>query len=531
MTRVLGPLEIERVGEPVRLAGRKQRLLLAALLVAEPRAMSTARLADVLWPDELPSDPTASLQVHVSRLRGALGEAEVILTEPPGYRLDGGRVDLDAARFEALVNAARTTSDPGAGLAGLDEALALWRGAAYADVAELSFARGEAARLEELRFAAMELRAELLLDLGRLQEATSVLEALIAADALRERPRDQLARALYRLGRQGDALAVLREHRRLVNEELGLDPSPTLERLERQILSHDLAGAGEPAVAPPSGPAAGDALVGPPLDIGYLDAGGRTIAVGEAGDGPTLVVLPGFVSNLSTIAEGRDPRSRLLAELAASFRIVTYDRLGTGLSAGELDDPSAEASAVELEGLLDALGEAPVAVLAISCAGPVAATVAARRPDAVSHLIFLGTYADGAATFGDPAVTASVCSLVRAHWGLGSKLLMDLMYPSASAGFVRLFARGQREAAPVEVAARYLEAMFAADASGVLDEISAPALVIHYTGDRAIPFRGARELAAALPRARLVPLGGSLHLPEGADADRVAALIRDFVAG
>jgi pimeloyl-ACP methyl ester carboxylesterase len=301
-----------------------------------------------------------------------------------------------------------------------------------------------------------------------------------------------------------------------------------MERLEREILDHQL-------VCPGAGPSASDlqanspSQAGPSLEIGYVQSRGRKIAVGQAGTGPTLVILPGFVSNLSTIAEGRDPRSRLFARLAEEFRVVTYDRLGTGLSPGEVDDFSTAASADELDELLDALGETDVAMLAISCAGPIAATVAARRSDAISHLIFLGTYAGAGDTFGDPAVTASVCSLVRAHWGLGSKLLMDLMYPSASLDFAQMFARGQREAAPVEVAARYLEAMFEADATDRLSQIAAPALVIHYTGDRAIPFRGARSLAAALPRARLVPMGGSLHLPEGSDADRVAALIRDFV--
>jgi DNA-binding SARP family transcriptional activator/pimeloyl-ACP methyl ester carboxylesterase len=530
--KVLGPLDIDRTDGPVRLSGRKQRTLLAALLVLEPRAVSAQRLADTLWPDELPADPYASLQVHMSRLRGAIGAGDddrLIVTEAPGYRLDGSRIELDARRFEELVNAARRTSDPEAGLADLDEALDLWRGAAYAEFAERSFARGEAARLEELRFAARELTAELLSELNRFDEAASVLDTVIAADPLRERPRALLARALYRLGRQGDALAVCREFRRLANEELGLDPSPIMEQLEQRILSHELDGPPTRSATRRAESGAAQPPAGPPLEIRYIETGGRRIAVGEAGSGPTLVTLPGFVSNLTTISGGQDPRSRLLAVLADSFRIVTYDRYGTGLSPGEVDDYSVPASARELEGLLDELDRPAVAVLAISCAGPVAATVAARRPDRVSQLVFLGTYIDADSTFGDPAVTASVCSLVRAHWGLGSKLLMDLMYPSASPEFVRLFARGQRDAAPVEVAARYLEAMFKADASEVLADIAAPSLVIHYTGDRAIPFRGGRDLAASLSDARMVPLGGSLHLPEGEDAERVAQLIRDFV--
>jgi pimeloyl-ACP methyl ester carboxylesterase len=209
--------------------------------------------------------------------------------------------------------------------------------------------------------------------------------------------------------------------------------------------------------------------------------------------------------------------------------VVTYDRWGTGLSRGRVDDYSVDASASEVAAIADAIGLASVPLLGISCSGPIAVTLAVRRPDLVSRMVLLGTYADGPRTFGGNAVTGSILGLVRAHWGLGSKLLTDLMYPCATPEFARWFARGQRDAAAAEDAAGYLEAMFTADARDLLERVSIPALVIHYTGDRAIPFRGGQDLAAGLAGARFIPLGGSLHLPEGEDARRVVELIRDFL--
>jgi pimeloyl-ACP methyl ester carboxylesterase len=218
-----------------------------------------------------------------------------------------------------------------------------------------------------------------------------------------------------------------------------------------------------------------------------------------------------------------------LARLAARTRLVAHDRFGTGLSPGPVEDFTLEASVREVEAVLDALGEGRVALLGISASGPIAVALAVRRPDLVSHLVLLGTYARGTEVFGRRDQFESILGLVRSHWGLGSKLLTDLMYPSATREFARLFARGQREAASAEVAAGYLEAMFDADVSSLLGRVTAPALVIHYTGDRAIPFAGGRSLAAGLPGARFVPLGGSLHLPEGEDAVRVAAEVIAFI--
>jgi pimeloyl-ACP methyl ester carboxylesterase len=427
------------------------------------------------------------------------------------------------------VNEARRTDRAEDALASLDAALSLWRGAAYDEFADLAFARAESARLEELRTAALEQRAEALIALDRLDEALELLERLASTHPLRERPRDQLMRVLYRRGRQADALAVCREFRRLLSEELGLEPSPALLQLEDQVLRHDLPVPGMETVS--QGPEAGRApsRTAPALDIRYVDAGERRIAVGAAGTGPPLVVLPGFISNLRTIAEGGDPRSSLLALLSRRVRLITYDRYGTGLSRGPVGDYSATASAAELASILDTLGLASVPVLGISCSGPIAVTLAVARPDLVSRLVLLGTYADGPRSFGGETVTGSILGLVRAHWGLGSKLLTDLMYPCATPEFARWFARGQRDAAAAEDAAGYLEAMFRADVSDLLGRVGVPSLVIHYTGDRAIPFRGGQDLAAGLSDARFVPLGGSLHLPEGEDAARVVELIGEFL--
>lgn len=530
--RILGPLAVLAGGVEIALDSRKQRLLFAALVVAAPRAVPAERLVDLLWPDELPAEPASALQVHVSRLRRAIGGGSSwIATDPHGYRLELQACGIDAARFEDGLNEARRASEPSQALARAEAALALWRGAALAEFAGLAFARSEAARLEELRVAAEELRAEALVALDRHDEAVPALERLAAEHPLRERPRELLMRALYHLGRQADALAACRQYRQLLSSELGIDPSPSLDRLEREILGHTLAAArgAEGHAGAEASPGEDAALRAPRFEIGYVDADGRRLAVGWAGDGPTLVVLPGFVSNLGTIAAGRDFRSPMLARLAEHLRLVAYDRFGTGLSPGPVEEFALEASVREVEAMLNSLGEKRVALLGISASGPIAVALAARRPQLVSHLVLLGTYARGYDVFGRRELFESILGLVWSHWGLGSKLLTDLMYPSATTEFARLFARGQREAAPAEIAAGYLEAMFEADVSPLLAKVATPALVVHYTGDRAIPFAGGRALAAGLTGARFVPLGGSMHLPEGEDAARVAREIIDFV--
>jgi DNA-binding SARP family transcriptional activator/DNA-binding beta-propeller fold protein YncE len=251
--RILGPLEVREEGRVLRLGGSKQRTLLASLLLHANDVVSRDRLIDELWGASPPDTAPTALQVHVSQLRKALGR-DLILTQPPGYLIRVSDGELDLHRFERLVATARGEA-PAQAARLLREGLALWRGAPLAELDD-SFARAERARLEEQRLAALEQRVEAELALGRHAELVPELVGLVREQPPRERLRGQLMLALYRCGRQADALEVYRSGRRLLDEELGLKPDDELQRLEKAILNHDpslaspmVAGAERPSVA------------------------------------------------------------------------------------------------------------------------------------------------------------------------------------------------------------------------------------------------------------------------------------------
>ena len=235
--RLLGPLEVRDGDGVVSLPRRQQRALLAALALRAGEVVSTDRLVADLWGDHAPASAIGSLQNTVAGLRKLIGR-DVLLTQPPGYRLAIPRDDVDAHRFEALVAEARDV-EPAKRLELLRSALELWRGPALAELVEEEFARLEAPRLEELRIAAQEERLDAELALGRHATLVAELEQLVATHPLRERLRGQLMLALYRCGRQAEALEVYRAARLALADELGLDPTPELQELERRILRQD----------------------------------------------------------------------------------------------------------------------------------------------------------------------------------------------------------------------------------------------------------------------------------------------------
>jgi class 3 adenylate cyclase len=235
--RLLGPLEASVDGRPVELRRKKQRELLALLALRAREVVSTDRLVHELWGETPPKAAVGSLQNLVSELRKVL-PPDVLVTRAPGYLLDLEREAVDARRFERLVREARD-APPKQRVIQLHEALALWRGAALADVQLEHSSADEAARLEELRVAASEDRLEAELELGRHWQAIGELDSFVSNHPLRERPVGLLMLALYRSGRQADALDTYRRARETLVEELGIDPSPKLQRLEQAILRHD----------------------------------------------------------------------------------------------------------------------------------------------------------------------------------------------------------------------------------------------------------------------------------------------------
>ena len=225
--RILGPLEVLSDARPLDLGGRKQRTLLAVLLLEANRVVSVDRLIEVLWPDETPGTAPKALQVYISQLRKQLGP-ERLQTKAPGYLLRIAEGELDLERVRRLREEGR-----------LLEALSLWRGPPLADFAYESFAQGEIVRLEELRLACLEERIEADLAGGRHGELVGELEALVREHPLRERPRTQLMLSLYRSGRQAEALEAYQSARATLVEELGIEPGKTLRELEQAILRQD----------------------------------------------------------------------------------------------------------------------------------------------------------------------------------------------------------------------------------------------------------------------------------------------------
>jgi predicted ATPase/class 3 adenylate cyclase len=233
---VLGPLEVVRDGEQVRLGSAQQRRLLAALLVHANEVVSSDRLIDVLWSEDSPASATHSLQTLVSRLRATLGD-DRLETRAPGYRLRVASGEVDASRFEELVRVGFGAAEqPEVALGAFDEALGMWRGSPYVEFAGEEFAAAEVARLVELRARAIEERSAALLELGRPGEVIGELEAEIAAEPFRERLRALLMLALARAGRPVESLRAYDEFRRFLADEIGVVPSPGLQELNDDIV-------------------------------------------------------------------------------------------------------------------------------------------------------------------------------------------------------------------------------------------------------------------------------------------------------
>ena len=259
---LLGRVQILRGGRPVELRGRKPWAVLAMLLLHPNHVVSCERLKEGLWGSHRPKSATNTLQAFVSRARSALGEhggtpggQQVLETAPGGYliRVDPDQVDLH--RFERLLregSGAYAETDYARAQELLDQSLALWKGEALLGVSEEPFARVEAPRMDELRLAAEELRLAARLETGEGANLVPELESMVARDPGRERPAELLMIALYRAGRQSDALAVFDSHRRGLVEATGLEPGPGLHDLQRRILTHDPALIPMTPLPPPS---------------------------------------------------------------------------------------------------------------------------------------------------------------------------------------------------------------------------------------------------------------------------------------
>ncbi|MEU6340917.1 BTAD domain-containing putative transcriptional regulator [Streptomyces sp. NPDC046977] len=309
---VLGPVVAESGAGPLALKGPRHRAVLARLIVARRRVVPVGRLVADLWADP-PPGAVGAVQTFVGALRRALEPerpprtpSRLLVTEGPGYALRAEPDAVDAWRFEAAVAAAAGLPAERA-LTRLEDALAWWRGPAYAEFADEGWARAERSRLAELRLQAEERRAGALLALGRAAEAAPGLEALLSGHPLREEARRLLVLALYRQGRQGDALAALREARSVSADVLGMDPGPALRRLEADVLAH------APGLDLPAEPAATAARLWTRAAAAY----DRTVATGARA---RLAATVGLIRNLAVTGGGglEEARQHRLAAVTAA---------------------------------------------------------------------------------------------------------------------------------------------------------------------------------------------------------------------
>ena len=309
--RILGPFEVARGDGPLELPAGKPRALLAVLLLHGGEVVSVDRLVDELWGEQPPPTAAKNVQGYVARLRRVLGNG-ALLTQAPGYAL---RVDaLDAARFQALVEEARHEQPAGAS-SRLVEALALWRGPPLADFAYEPFAQDEIRRPEELRLSALEDRIEADLALGRHEPVVAELESLAREHPLRERLQGLRLIALYRCGRQADALDAYRTTRRRLVDELGVEPGPELKELERRILEQD------PSLERPRR----ERSVAPARKLGR-----RGIAIAFA----CLLAIGGVAAILAVALSGSETRALAAAPNSVGIVDGRHDRLQTVIRAG-----------------------------------------------------------------------------------------------------------------------------------------------------------------------------------------------------
>jgi DNA-binding SARP family transcriptional activator/pimeloyl-ACP methyl ester carboxylesterase/plasmid stabilization system protein ParE len=541
--RILGPLEVRDGDRELRLRGRKQRALLALLLVNANRTLALERIVDDLWGEDVPKTAQKMVQIHVSQLRKVLPSG-ILHTRSPGYALVLAPEQLDLNRFQIALAEARSALDAGQARQAADllrEALSLWRGPALAEFASEPFAQPEGARLEELRLTGLETQFEADLQLGRHNDVAGELEALIPRHPLREGLRRQHMLALYRSGRHAEALAGYQAFRRTLAEELGIEPSASLRELERLILQQDpsLELPAEKTRAAAQTPASATSSEGPIGNVAYARSGDIRIAYQIVGDGPVdLVLVHGWVC---TFQPGWEyPKlGAFYRRLASMGRLVLFDKRGTGLSDRVSPErlPDLETRMDDVRAVLDSVGSERAALLGISEGGAMSTLFAATYPQRTSSLILMGTFPREMRAPDYPSGTSRddlhkrLALLDEEDWAsattrawLANVAPNVMRDPRAVKWYTSYVQRGASPGA--NKAMRIMNAEI--DIRDLLPTIGVPTLVLHRAHESLR--QGSRFMGEHIPGARVVELRGNDHLPWEGDQEAVLDEIERFLS-
>jgi len=514
----------------------------ARLLVTPNRFVSTERLLEELWDDPSSSGAKSSLQAQVSRLRKRLPEPEALVGDRRGYRIDVGQDGLDVWRFERLLGQGRAAIEdgrPDEAAVLLDEALSCWRGAPFVEVADDGPAQGEAARLTELRRIAEADRVRAEVDRGRPGDALALLEPLLIDHRYDERYWALRVEALYACGRQAEALDAFQRCRRVLVDDLGIEPGIDLKRIEQRVLDQDPtlgAPRSSEAIARADAPTAAGTDAGvelPPVDYTTSEAaGGATLAYRVIGTGPIDVVwVPDYLSHLDVVWE-HPAYAGYLRGLARFGRLITYDKRGQGLSDRVPGHPSATVRAQDALAVLDAAGARRAVLIGCSEGAEIATTAAVLAPERVAALVLFGSGPACEADDADWCIPrdryVEWMEWAAARWGTGRSLTALAPSVADDPAARSWYGRLERQTATPRSIADYARENAQTDYRRLLPNVRVPTLVLHRRGD-AVPVAAGRYLADHIAGARYVELDGDDHLVWFGDTAAVLREIERFL--
>ncbi|HEU4423574.1 MAG TPA: alpha/beta fold hydrolase [Pilimelia sp.] len=534
---LLGPLEVSLADHllgPRDFGGRKPKQVLEILLLHRGQPVPKDRIAELIWGGRLPTDPMRTLEAYISGLRAWLAPAvddvrRLLRSEPRAYRLVVDQLDVDLDQFEGLV--ARAAGAPvGERLALRRQALALVRGELLADEPTAAWAA-------PMRDLYAERRLQLLLDLAEdcLIAAVPALtveyaQRVLRAQPARERAHRLLIAGLYASGEQDLALGAYERCRRVLDEELGVRPLPETERAYLAVLRQAPVEAVIPAARPRT-------LASPqPPRTRFARGGEATIAYQVLGDGPVDVIFAhAWFSHMEIGWE--EPRyAAFLRRLATGRRLIIFDRRGMGMSDPAPATVSLDERAADIRAVMDDAGSSHAVVFGSCGSGPTAIALAAHAPERVSGLVLFGTFARMLATADYTAGWSREFfdrykAGLEEGWTTGRGVLRSVPTAGHDETLMEWLGRLLRLSAAPAAARAHLDFAATIDVRGLLGRVAVPTLVLHRRDDQWVHPDNGRYLAAHIPGARFLELGGADHWPWFGDADSVLRPVERFLGG